>query len=339
MATGISGPARGGALSELLRLWHVTVTVAGDDGRAADRPQRAAAAQRPAAVPALAEVRRRAAPRSSTGRRPRACSTPPRSPCGCGTSTGESAGLPRWEVVGLEVLRAHRSSWPAAWTYHVIVDLHDVTPLPVLRPRCRLRWRHDRRRPRPFETVAAARPCGRPRAGRWPPAPPRTPRCTRWPTRWSAATADGARRQRRATSRAAARGRHRRGASSTGCGSTRTGSPAMADGPARRRRRCPTRSARWSAARRSPTGSSCARCGCRSAWSGSSTRPGPTSPPTPPASASSPATPCCCAAPRARRRSNAAIVAVLRDAVAGGRAARRRRCSWCRARATSRSRR
>ncbi len=31
---------------------------------------------------------------------------------------------------------------------------------------------------------------------------------------------------------------------------------------------CPTRSARWSAAARCPTGSSCGRSGCRSAWSG-----------------------------------------------------------------------
>ena len=40
--------------------------------------------------------------------------------------------------------------------------------------------------------------------------------------------------------------------------------------------------ARWSAAAPWPTGSSCARCGCRSASSASSTRPGPTSPRTPP---------------------------------------------------------
>ena len=39
---------------------------------------------------------------------------------------------------------------------------------------------------------------------------------------------------------------------------------------------CPTRSVRWCAAPRWPTGCSCARCGCRSASSGSSTRRGPT---------------------------------------------------------------
>ena len=55
------------------------------------------------------------------------------------------------------------------------------------------------------------------------------------------------------------------------------GRPAAADRRPGRRRwprgcatwpACPTRSARWSAAARWPTGWSCARCGCRSAWSG-----------------------------------------------------------------------
>jgi hypothetical protein len=41
----------------------------------------------------------------------------------------ESAGLPAWEVVGLEVLE--REVFLARGRdYHVIVDLHDVTPLP-----------------------------------------------------------------------------------------------------------------------------------------------------------------------------------------------------------------
>ena len=41
----------------------------------------------------------------------------------------ESAGLPRWEVVGLEVLE--RSVYLSrGMEYSVIVDLHDVTPLP-----------------------------------------------------------------------------------------------------------------------------------------------------------------------------------------------------------------
>ena len=41
----------------------------------------------------------------------------------------ESAGLPRWEVVGLEVLE--RSIFSSrGLEYSVIVDLHHVTPLP-----------------------------------------------------------------------------------------------------------------------------------------------------------------------------------------------------------------
>jgi hypothetical protein len=41
----------------------------------------------------------------------------------------ESAGLPRWEVVGLEVLERQlfRSR---GWEYHFVVELNDVTPLP-----------------------------------------------------------------------------------------------------------------------------------------------------------------------------------------------------------------
>ena len=41
----------------------------------------------------------------------------------------ESANLPPWEVVGLEVLE--RSVFLSrGMEYNVIVDLHDVTPLP-----------------------------------------------------------------------------------------------------------------------------------------------------------------------------------------------------------------
>ena len=41
----------------------------------------------------------------------------------------DSAGLPRWEVVGLEVLE--RSVYLSRGReYSVVVDLHDVTPLP-----------------------------------------------------------------------------------------------------------------------------------------------------------------------------------------------------------------
>jgi hypothetical protein len=41
----------------------------------------------------------------------------------------ESAGLPRWEVVGLEVLERH-VFLSRGVEYHGVVDLHDVTPLP-----------------------------------------------------------------------------------------------------------------------------------------------------------------------------------------------------------------
>lgn len=42
----------------------------------------------------------------------------------------ESAGLPRWEVVGLEVLERQVFLSRSGTEYQVIVDLHDVTPLP-----------------------------------------------------------------------------------------------------------------------------------------------------------------------------------------------------------------
>ena len=41
----------------------------------------------------------------------------------------ESAGLPRWEVVGLEVLERHLYL-DRGTEYARVVDLHDVTPLP-----------------------------------------------------------------------------------------------------------------------------------------------------------------------------------------------------------------
>ena len=63
-------------------------------------------------------------------------------------------------------------------------------------------------------------------------------------------------------------------------------------------RRWPTRSAVSSPAGRGPTAWTSPGCGCRSAWSGSSTRAARTSPPTPAPCASRPATPPCCAAAR-----------------------------------------
>jgi hypothetical protein len=42
----------------------------------------------------------------------------------------ESAGLPRWEVVGLEVLERQVFLSRSGTEYQVLVDLHDVTPVP-----------------------------------------------------------------------------------------------------------------------------------------------------------------------------------------------------------------
>ena len=65
---------------------------------------------------------------------------------------------------------------------------------------------------------------------------------------------------------------------------------------------CPTRSARSPTAGSGPTASGSSGSGCRSAWWRSSTRTGPTSPPTPSACASSRATPPSCGGPRAPSR-------------------------------------
>ena len=42
---------------------------------------------------------------------------------------GNRVGLPRWEVVGLEVLE-RQVFLSRGMEYNVIIDLHDVTPLP-----------------------------------------------------------------------------------------------------------------------------------------------------------------------------------------------------------------
>ena len=75
---------------------------------------------------------------------------------------------------------------------------------------------------------------------------------------------------------AGARGRARRRRCSTGCSSTEERVAGDRARRARRSRRCPTRSARCSRATGCPTGSTCARCACRSASSRSSTRRGRT---------------------------------------------------------------
>lgn len=115
-------------MGEPLRLWHVTVTVAGDSvepqivRRALDR----LSDQRPFLHSlkysgARAEIQyweeaETLLDASSLALR-------------VWNEYRDSAGLPRWEVVGLEVLeRAIFQS--RGMVYAMVVDLHDVTPLP-----------------------------------------------------------------------------------------------------------------------------------------------------------------------------------------------------------------
>ena len=126
----------------------------------------------------------------------------------------------------------------------------------------------ERRRAGASGPGSAATDAGHGDAGR-----PRTPRCARWPTRCVAAYRRDPRRPTPRTSAAAASRRHAASPLSTGCAlDPSAGGRAWPTGCARWPG-CPTRSARWSAARPCPTAWSCARSGCRSAWSASSTRP------------------------------------------------------------------
>ena len=92
---------------EEARLWHVTVTVAGDAGRAADRARRAAAAQRAAAVPSGLRF---------DADRAEICYWDEADTLVDAASLAlrlwnehrESASLPPWEVVGLEVVERER---------------------------------------------------------------------------------------------------------------------------------------------------------------------------------------------------------------------------------------
>jgi len=115
-------------LSELGRLWHVTVTVAGDDIDAL--VVRSALCRLNEQQPFLHSLRyssRRAEIRyweegdtlvdaSSLALR-------------VWNEHRESAGLPRWEVVGLEVLERHLFL-ARGMERATVADLHDVTPLP-----------------------------------------------------------------------------------------------------------------------------------------------------------------------------------------------------------------
>ena len=115
-------------MSELSRLWHVTVTVSGDEVEPliVRNALRRLNDQRPF-LHSLKFARGRAEIQyweeamslldaSSIALR-------------VWNEYRESAGLPRWEVIGLEVLE-RRIFLARGLTYNVVADLHDVTPLP-----------------------------------------------------------------------------------------------------------------------------------------------------------------------------------------------------------------
>jgi hypothetical protein len=115
-------------LSELCRLWHVTVTVSGDEVEPliVRNALRRLSDQRPFLhslkyAGARAEIQyweeaETLLDASSLALR-------------VWNEHRASAGLPRWEVVGLEVLE--RGLFLSRGVeYDVMVDLHDVTPLP-----------------------------------------------------------------------------------------------------------------------------------------------------------------------------------------------------------------
>ena len=127
--TGIFGTLQGvTSLSEPFRLWHVTVTVAGDDVEPliVRNALRRLNDQRP-----FLHSLKYSGGRAEIQYWEEAESLLDASSLALRVwnEHRESAGLPRWEVVGLEVLeRAVFLS--RGMEYNVIVDLHDVTPLP-----------------------------------------------------------------------------------------------------------------------------------------------------------------------------------------------------------------
>ncbi|CAN5505353.1 hypothetical protein BH10ACT10_BH10ACT10_21110 [soil metagenome] len=115
-------------MSELSRLWHVTVTVAGDivEPLIVRNALRRLSDQRP-----FLHSLKYAGGRAEIQYWEEAESLLDASSLALRVwnEHREPAGLPRWEVVGLEVLeRAVFLS--RGMEYTAIVDLHDVTPLP-----------------------------------------------------------------------------------------------------------------------------------------------------------------------------------------------------------------
>ncbi len=113
---------------ERVRLWHVTVTVAGD--RVEPLVVRGALRRLSEQRPFLHSLKYSAA-RAELQYWEEAESLLDASSLALRVwnEHRESAGLPRWEVVGLEVLERH-VYLDRGTEYASVVDLHDVTPLP-----------------------------------------------------------------------------------------------------------------------------------------------------------------------------------------------------------------
>lgn len=115
-------------MSEPSRLWHVTVTVAGEavEPRIVRNCLRRLNDQRP-----FLHSLKYAGGRAEIQYWEEAMSLLDASSLALRvwTEYRESAGLPRWEVVGLEVLE-RQVFLSRGMEYNIIVDLHDVTPLP-----------------------------------------------------------------------------------------------------------------------------------------------------------------------------------------------------------------
>ena len=115
-------------MSELCRLWHVTVTVAGDivEPLIVRNALRRLSDQRP-----FLHSLKYAGGRAEIQYWEEAESLLDASSLALRVwnEHRESAGLPRWEVVGLEVLERHifRDRFPQRGS---VTDLHHVTPLP-----------------------------------------------------------------------------------------------------------------------------------------------------------------------------------------------------------------
>ena len=116
------------SLSELTRLWHVTVTVSGDrvEPRIVRNALRRLNDQRP-----FLHSLRFAGGRAEIQYWEEAMNLLDASSLALRVwdEHRESAGLPRWEVIGLEVLE-RRLFLSRGMEHNVVGDLHDVTPLP-----------------------------------------------------------------------------------------------------------------------------------------------------------------------------------------------------------------